>query len=69
MYAYSFVGNWSGPDGIRHDGAIVTLETRTRQPAIFGFVIKPDEHGTLTLSGQPKPLGIGDWSLFHRAKP
>ena len=68
MYAYSYSGYWTAPTGERHDGAIVTLETRTLLPTILGFVIKPNEQGTQALTGQPHPLGTGDWSLFHRAK-
>ena len=69
MYAYAYNGHWTGPTGVRHEGAIVTLETRTLKPTVLGFVIKRNDEGTLTLTGQPHNLGIGDWSLFHRAQP
>ena len=69
MYAYSHGGYWTNPQGDRHDGAIVTLESRAMIASIFGFALKPDAQGTLVISGDPIHLGPAQWSLFHRAQP
>lgn len=68
MYAFSFGGHWEGPDGIRHDGAIVTIETRELTPRILGLEIKRNAEGRLDVCSQPVNLGPASWSLFHRAK-
>ena len=68
MYAYSFGGNWAGPDGIRHDGAIITFETRELTPRVMGLEIKRNAEGRLEVCSPPVPLGPAMWSLFHRAK-
>jgi hypothetical protein len=68
MYAYSYRGYWQTPDGIKFDGAIVFLESTEVQPVIIGYEIAADEAGMLDIKGGMHRLGIGDWSLFHRAK-
>jgi hypothetical protein len=68
MYAFSFGGHWEGPDGIRHDGAIVTIETRELTPRVMGLEIKRNGKGLLDVCSPPLPLGPAMWSLFHRAK-
>jgi hypothetical protein len=68
MYALSFKGGWTDSAGVRHDGAIVTLESRELTPRLYGFKMKPNTHGRLEVAGQPTPLGPASWSLFHRSK-
>lgn len=68
MYAYSHGGYWTNPQGNRHDGAIVTMETRTMIASIYGFALKLDAQGTLVISGDPIHLGPARWALFHRTK-
>jgi hypothetical protein len=68
MYAFSFGGQWLGPDGMRHDGAVVTFETRELTPRLMGLEIKRNAEGRLDVCSQPVNLGPASWSLFHRAK-
>jgi hypothetical protein len=68
MYAFSFGGHWEGPDGIRHDGAIVTIETRELTPRVMALEIRRNAEGRLDVCSQPVNLGPASWSLFHRAK-
>lgn len=68
MYAFSFGGHWEGPDGVRYDGAIVTIETHELTPRILGLEIKRNADGRLDVCSQPVNLGPARWSLFHRAK-
>lgn len=68
MYAFSFGGHWVGPDGIRHDGAIVTIETRELTPRVMGLEISRNAKGLLDVCSPPVNLGPAMWSLFHRAK-
>lgn len=67
-YAFSFQGGWTDSEGVRHDGAIVTFESRELIPRLYGFEIKPNTQGLLEVAGQPTPLGPAPWSLFHRSK-
>lgn len=68
MYAFSFKGGWTDSAGVRHDGAVVTFESRKLTPRLYGFEIKPNAEGRLEVTSPPIALGPATWSLLHRSK-
>jgi len=67
-YAYAWRGYWQEPNGTKHDGALIYLESKTITPSVYGIEIGPDSNGKLEPISPLVQLQIGDWSLLHRSK-
>jgi len=67
-YAYAWRGYWQEPNGTKHDGALIYLESKTITPSVYGIEIGPDSEGKLVPIRPLEQLQIGDWSLLHRSK-
>lgn len=68
MYAYSYQGRWNNDKGVAGNGAILTFETKESIPFVLGIELVPDLGGKLKFANEPVPLGVAQWSLFHRNK-